>query len=86
MTQRVTLVAGNGPSLATIPPGQVLASDQVVRTNNFFFEEQYYVGRRVDLAFIGGDPRVAPFVLATLAHARESYELRAWSASHPCTL
>lgn len=77
----VTVVAGSGLSLTAIAPGRVLATDTMVRTNNFFFEDRYNLGRRVDLAFIGGDPRVSPFVFETLARAaRDQYDVRQWSA------
>lgn len=77
----VTVVAGNGLSLTRIAPGRVLETDTFFRTNNFFFEDRYYLGKRVDLAFIGGDPRVAPFVFETLSRARQQYDIRRWSAT-----
>lgn len=79
----VWVVAGNGRSLTDIAPGRVLAADRILRTNNFFFEDRYYLGRRVDLAFVGGDPRVAPFVLETLARAKGQYDIGGWSSAHP---
>ncbi|MBD0865851.1 MAG: hypothetical protein GDA36_09745 [Rhodobacteraceae bacterium] len=75
----ITVVAGNGPSLARILPGRVCASDRMVRLNNFFFERAYYLGRRVDLAVIGGDPRVAPFVFKTLHQQSAAYQIAAWT-------
>lgn len=80
---RTVVVAGNGRSVAEIKPGQVLSTDVIIRTNNFFFEPQYYLGRRVDLAFMGGDPRVAPFMLETLHRCRQDYELDRWSSHNP---
>jgi hypothetical protein len=77
---QVWVVAGNGQSLTAIAPGRVLAHDRILRCNNFFFEERYHLGRRVDLAFIGGDPRVAPFVFETLNRARGQYDIGAWSS------
>ena len=77
----VTVVAGSGLSLTRIAPGRVLATDSIFRTNNFFFEDQYYLGKRVDLAFVGGDPRVSPFVFETLVRARAQYDVRRWSAA-----
>lgn len=77
----VTVVAGNGLSLTTIAPRRILAGDRIVRTNNFFFEHRYFLGSRVDLAFVGGDPRIAPFVFETLRRARAHYDIGAWSAS-----
>ena len=77
---RVTVVAGSGVSLAAIEPGRILADDRIMRVNNFFFEDRYYLGKRVDLAFVAGDPRVAPFVFATLDRARALYDVREWTA------
>lgn len=79
----ITVVAGNGPSLARIAPGAVLAQDRIVRTNNFFFEPCFYLGNRVDLALIAGDPRVAPFALRTLADVGDQYHITAWGSPDP---
>ena len=79
----VAVVAGNGPSLAAISPGRVLASDAMFRINSFFLEPEYYLGRRVDLAMVAGDPRVVPFLAETLRRAAADYQLRAWSAPSP---
>jgi len=57
---------------------RILASDNIVRTNNFFFERHSYLGTRVDLAVMGGDPRVAPFMFETLWQCRKTYEISAW--------
>ena len=83
LRDRTVIVAGNGQSIADLQPGQVLSTDFIIRTNNFFFEPQYYLGRRVDLAFMGGDPRVAPFMLETLHRCRQDYELDRWSSHNP---
>lgn len=79
----VAVVAGNGPSLAQIAPGRVTGADAILRTNSFFLEPAYYLGTRVDLAMIAGDPRVAPFIAETLRRHRHSYDLRHWSATNP---
>lgn len=83
LRDRTVVVAGNGASLAQIPPGAVLADDFIIRTNNFFFEQRFYLGCRVDLAFMGGDPRVAPFMFETLYRCRSDYDLRGWSSHNP---
>lgn len=83
MTNTTYVVAGNGASLAHIPVGCILASDKMVRTNNFFFEQQSYLGRRVDLAVMGGDPRVGPFMFETLWRCRNTYDLEAWTSHNP---
>lgn len=62
----VHVVAGGGPSLMERAPGRILRGDRIVRVNNFFLEPAFTLGRRVDLAVMGGDPRVAPFMFATL--------------------
>ena len=80
--ETVAVVAGNGPSLAQIAPGRVTGDDAILRTNSFFLEPSYYLGTRVDLAMISGDPRVAPFIAETLRQNHGSYDLRHWSA-HP---
>jgi hypothetical protein len=73
----VTVVAGNGPSLAAIAPGRVLARDAILRTNSFFLEPRHYLGTRVDLAVLSGDPRVLPFVAETLRDQMRVYDLKA---------
>jgi hypothetical protein len=79
---RWTVVAGNGPSLAQMPPGVALAGDYVVRVNNFFFETRFHLGPRVDLAVLGGDPRVAPFMAETLRRCGD-YGILAWTSHDP---
>ena len=80
---RVCVVAGNGHSLGCIAPGRVLAGDAVLRTNNFFFEQEFHLGRRVDMAYIAGDPRVAPFMFETLHRCRDEYDIRGWTSHNP---
>lgn len=82
MSGKTVIVAGNGPSLAEIPPGVVIKGDTIIRTNSFFLEPAYHLGDHVDLAYIAGDPRVAPFVFATLQKVTDHYHIAAWSAQH----
>lgn len=86
MTGRTAIVAGNGPSIARIDAGRVLVGDAILRTNNFFFEPMQYLGRRVDLAVMAGDPRVAPFVFQTLWTCRDDYDLQAWTSHNPAVV
>lgn len=86
MTRPTYVVAGNGTSVAQAPVGSILASDRIVRTNNFFFEPQSFLGKRVDLAVMGGDPRVAPFMFETLWQCRHTYDLRAWTSHNPAVI
>lgn len=86
MTRPTYVVAGNGGSLSLPQEGRILASDHMVRTNNFFFEPRSYLGARVDLAVMGGDPRVAPFMFETLWQCRKTYDLRGWSSHNPAVI
>ena len=83
MKNRSIVVAGNGYSLSQIVPGSILADDYIIRVNNFFFEPRYFLGTRVDLAFMGGDPRVSRFMFETLYRCRNNYDLRHWSSHNP---
>jgi len=76
------IVAGNGPSLAKIPAGAVIKGDTIIRTNSFFLEPIYHLGDHVDLAYVAGDPRVAPFVLATMQKVSDHYHIAGWSAQN----
>ena len=80
MSRRHFVIAGNGPSLALTDPGSVIAEDFIIRTNSFFLEREFHLGPRVDLALIAGDPRVAPFVLATLKKVSTHYDIKNWVA------
>jgi hypothetical protein len=83
LRDRPVVVAGNGASIADLEPGRILRDDFIIRTNNFFFEPDFYLGRRVDLAFMAGDPRVAPFMFETLYRCRADYELVGWTSHNP---
>lgn len=83
MIDRTVVVAGNGPSISELDRGRVLRDDFIIRTNNFFFEPEFYLGRRVDMAFIGGDPRVSRFIFETLYQCRTDYDIKSWSTHAP---
>ena len=86
MTKTTYVVAGNGASLAQPFEGRILGSDFMLRTNNFFFEPCSFLGPRVDLAVMGGDPRVAPFMFETLWQCRKTYDLRHWTSHNPAVV
>lgn len=56
-------------------------SASIVRVNNFFFEEQFFLGKRVDLVQVGGDGWLFPFYAKTLARAANEggYSVSSWS-------
>lgn len=80
---RPVVVAGNGTSITDLEPGRIQADDFIIRVNNFFFEPAFFLGRRVDLAFMAGDPRVAPFMFETLHRCRKDYNLNSWTSHNP---
>ena len=51
------VIAGNGPSLAQIDYRRLPADFDVFRCNQFYFEDKYFLGRRVTGAFL--NPNVA---------------------------
>ena len=79
------VVAGSGPSLLTFDPRRVDRDATIIRVNNFFFEDVYRLGRRVDLVQVGGDRWVFPFYAATLRRliAEDVYDVRGWSSHQP---
>jgi len=83
MEARRFIVAGNGPSAALTPLDMIRPDDFVIRVNNFFLEPSYYLGARVDLAFMGGDPFVAPLMFETLNRCKGAYDLSSWSTHNP---
>ncbi len=50
------VIAGSGPSLATISYDIFPHNAQIWRANDFFKEQDFFVGRRVDAVFNGGTP------------------------------
>ena len=56
---RRIIVAGSGPSLATIEYRRLPDDCPIWRVNDFFMEQKYFLGRRVDAVFNGGgDDRI----------------------------
>lgn len=47
-SSRNIIIAGNGPSLTKIDYSRMPEEYEVARLNNFFFEDKYYLGKRVD--------------------------------------
>ncbi|PMR73046.1 alpha-2,3-sialyltransferase [Billgrantia endophytica] len=76
------IVAGGGPSLLTLDVRRVDLQDTIVRVNNFFFENTYRLGRRVDLVQVGGDRWIFPFYAKTLHRllAEGVYSVGSWSS------
>ncbi|MFD0966168.1 alpha-2,3-sialyltransferase [Seminibacterium arietis] len=48
---KAALIAGNGPSLAQIDYNRLPDEIDVFRCNQFYLEEQYYVGKQIKVAF-----------------------------------
>ncbi|WP_291953368.1 alpha-2,3-sialyltransferase [Campylobacter sp.] len=48
---KVAVVAGNGPSIKNIDYERLPKDYDVFRCNQFYFEDKYYLGKKVDFAF-----------------------------------
>lgn len=46
--EKSIIIAGNGPSLAYIDYRRMPKNAKILRLNNFFFEDKYYLGQNVD--------------------------------------
>ena len=46
--EKSIIIAGNGPSLAHIDYRRLPENAKILRLNNFFFEDKYYLGQNVD--------------------------------------
>ena len=69
------IVAGNGPSLAAIDYARLPKDFDVFRCNQFYFEDKYYLGKEIKLAF--ANPGVLFEQLYTLRtlHYRGEYDI-----------
>ncbi|THV10569.1 alpha-2,3-sialyltransferase [Rhizobium rhizophilum] len=79
------IVAGNGPTMVDLDRAQFNIEDTIIRVNSFFFEPEYFIGRRVDILQIGGDRWIFPFFAKTLGKvlAAGLYDVRHWSCHQP---
>ncbi len=79
----VVVIGGSGPSLTQTETDRIPKDASIVRVNNFFFEDRYYLGRNVDCVYFSADPRALRFYVATLHDVidRGLYDVGA-SASH----
>lgn len=76
--RRPILIVGNGPSLTTIDYRRMPKDPFVLRVNNFYFEDRYYVGENVDALYMGGNPKVIQSYTNTLMTVltRREYSVR----------
>lgn len=63
------VIGGSGPSLLTCDLSRIPSHARVYRTNNFFLEKKYHLGRRVDCLYFSGDRRALRFYVATVRSA-----------------
>ena len=64
--RRPLIIAGNGPSLRGIDYTRLPENALVMRINNFYFEEKYFLGKHVDYVFLAGQNTVAADSVHTL--------------------
>ncbi len=72
MKDKPIVIAGNGPSLAQIDYRRLPADFDVFRCNQFYFEDKYFLGRRVTGAFL--NPSVAKNQYFTLRMLHDTGE------------
>ncbi|MCR6591459.1 alpha-2,3 sialyltransferase [Campylobacter insulaenigrae] len=48
---KIALIAGNGPSIKNIDYSRLPREYDVFRTNQFYFEDKYYLGKEIKFAF-----------------------------------
>ncbi len=77
LNQKPIVIAGNGPSLSTTDTSRIPDDALVVRINNFFFEERYFLGRNVDLLYVAGIRDIIPTYVRTMlsVQMREEYHI-----------
>lgn len=66
------VIAGNGPSLAQIDYSRLPQDFDVFRCNQFYFEDKYFLGKKIKGAFF--NPDVLPEQIFTLHHLKERGE------------
>ena len=63
---RPIIIAGNGPSLKGIDYGRFPKNALVLRINNFYFEDRYYLGKHADMIYVAGQTNVVKDSVNTL--------------------
>ena len=71
---RPAIIAGNGPSLARIDYTRLPRDFDVYRCNQFYFEEKYYLGKRVQGVLFHPDLFFAQYHTLKTLEARGEYE------------
>jgi len=66
---RPIIIAGNGPSLKSIDYSRVPKNAIVLRINNFYFEDKYYLGNHADIIYIAGNTNVVKDSVNTLLNS-----------------
>lgn len=69
---RPVIIAGNGPSLTGIDRRRIPENPVILRINNFFFEERYFLGRRADIVYVAGPGSVLDAYIKTLLYVVET--------------
>lgn len=72
---RPIIIAGNGPSLKEIDYRRLPKDALVMRINNFYFEDKYYLGKHADFVYLAGKPDVVPHSIHTqlISQLRHEY-------------
>ena len=76
MKNRPIVIAGNGPSLAHIDYRRLPTDFDVFRSNQFYFEDKYFLGQRITGAFLNPYPLVQQSYTYHLLQQRGEYEIQ----------
>lgn len=69
------LIAGNGPSLANIDYRRLPGKIDIFRSNQFYFEEKYFLGREVTATFLNPDVIKEQFFTLKMLEERGEYKI-----------
>ena len=76
MKDKPIVIAGNGPSLAQIDYRRLPADFDVFRCNQFYFEDKYFLGRRVTGAFLNPSVAKNQYFTLRMLHDRGEYDIQ----------
>ncbi len=76
MKNKPIVIAGNGPSLAQIDYRRLPADFDVFRCNQFYFEDKYFLGKKVTGAFLNPYPLAKQFYTYHLLQEKAEYDIQ----------
>lgn len=79
------VIGGSGPSLMSVDYTKLPDDYFCIRVNNFFFEDTFYLGKKIDLVVFSGDKRALRFYVKTLNDVikRDIYSIHSVASQSP---